>query len=69
MAGNSAPDVHVGEVVVDLVVTEGVGPLSPEDVKALVRIVLDQMRREQEQTADRTRDTTIHDRVFRPSLG
>lgn len=69
MATNPSPDVHVGEVVLDLVVTEGVGPLGPEDVKALVRIVLEQVRRELEQKAERTRDTEIHDRVFRPSLG
>jgi hypothetical protein len=48
VSANPSPDVHVGEVVVDLVVTEGVGPLAPEDVKALVRIVLEQVRREQE---------------------
>lgn len=62
-------DVSIGEVRTEMVTTEGVGALSPEEVKRLVALVLEQFRREQELTAQRQRDTGIHDRVFRPGEG
>jgi hypothetical protein len=62
-------DVRIGEVVTDLVITEGVGPLSPQEVKALVALVLDHVRQDQDRRADRERDTAIHDRAFRPAVG
>jgi hypothetical protein len=62
-------DVRIGEVVTDLVITEGIGPLSPPEVKALVALVLEQVRHEQGRQAEREQDTAIHDRVFRPALG
>jgi hypothetical protein len=62
--------VRVGEVVVDLEITEGIGPLSPEEVRALVAKVMEEVRRDhQARDADRARDTTIRDRVFEPRLG
>ena len=61
--------VRVGEVVVDLEITEGIGPLSPEEVRALVAKVMEQVRRDQARDADRERDTSIRDRVFEPRLG
>jgi polyhydroxyalkanoate synthesis regulator phasin len=57
-------DVKIGEVSTELVVTEGVGSLTPEEVKRLVTIVLEQVRQEQERAAQRQRDTSINDRVF-----
>jgi hypothetical protein len=60
-------DVRIGEVVTDLVITEGVGPLSPQEVKALVALVLEQVRQEQERSHGRAQDTRIFDRAFRPS--
>ena len=62
-------DVRVGEVVVDVEVTEGIGPLGPEEVRALVAKVLEQVRRDQARDAEREQDTTIHDRAFRPRVG
>lgn len=62
-------DVRIGEVVVDLEVSEGIGPLGPEEVRALVSLVLEQVRREQARQDDRRRDTTIHDRAYRPAVG
>ncbi len=59
-------EVRISEVVTDLVVTEGVGSLSPEEVKKIVTLVLDQIKEQQGRTAQRERDTTIHDRAFRP---
>lgn len=67
--GDRRPDVRVGEVVVDLDITEGIGPLGPEEVRALVAKVLEQLRRDQARDADRERDTAIHDRAFRPKAG
>lgn len=61
--------VRVGEVVVDLEITEGIGPLSPEEVRALVAKVMEQVRRDRARDADRERDTAIRDRVFEPRLG
>jgi hypothetical protein len=57
--------VHIGEVVTDLIVTESVGPLSPEDVKRLAALVAEHMRQEKERTDQRTRDVEIRDRAFR----
>jgi hypothetical protein len=61
-------DVKIGEVVTELVVTEGVGSLSPEDVKRLVALVLEQIRHEQGRTAQQQRDTAVHDRAFRGDM-
>jgi hypothetical protein len=58
-------DVRIGEVVTEMVVTEGVGSLGPEEVKRLVAIVLEQLRQEQDRAAQRQRDTSIGDRAFR----
>lgn len=62
-------DVRIGEVAVELEVTEGIGPLGPQEVRSLVALVLEQVRREQAREADHARDTQIHDRAFRPVVG
>jgi hypothetical protein len=58
-------DVRIGEVVTELTVTEGVGPLSPEDVRKIVTLVLEQLRQEQDRAQQRERDTGLHDRAYR----
>jgi len=58
------PDVRVGEVVTEIVVTEGIGPLGAEEVKALVALVLDHVRQEQHRQNERSRDTGLRDRAF-----
>jgi hypothetical protein len=60
----SESDVRIGEVVTEIVVTEGIGPLGPEEVRSLVALVLEHVKLEQHRQADRTRDTELHDRVF-----
>jgi hypothetical protein len=67
--GDRNQDVRVGEVVVDLDITEGIGPLGPEEVRALVAKVLELVRHDQARDADRERDTAIYDRAFRPKVG
>ena len=59
-------NVKINEVVTEMIVTDGVGPLSPEEVRKIVGIVLEQVRREQDRVSQRGQDTEIHDRVFRP---
>jgi hypothetical protein len=57
-------DVRIGEVVTEIVVTEGIGPLGPDEVRSLVALVLDHVRQDQQRRSDRTRDTELRDRVF-----
>jgi hypothetical protein len=62
-------DIRIGEVSVDLEITEGIGPLAPGEVRSLVALVLEQVRREQDRRDEHARDTRIHDRAFRPTTG
>jgi hypothetical protein len=61
-------DVKIGEVVTEMVVTEGVGSLSPEEVKRIVAIVLEQLRQQQDSAAQRERDTAVTNRAFDHSI-
>ncbi len=54
-------DVRIGEVQTEIVVTEGVASLSPEDVKRIVAIAMEQFHQEQDRIAQRQRDTAVHD--------
>jgi hypothetical protein len=64
-----SPDVRINEVVTEIAVTEGVGPLSAEEVKRIVAIVMAQVRTEQDRHAQRAKDTTIRDRAYQPRIG
>ncbi len=57
-------DVRIDRVDTEIVVSEGVGPLAPEEVKRLVALVLEQVRREAAERADRRSETVIGNRVF-----
>jgi hypothetical protein len=61
-------DVKIGEELTEMVVTESVGALGPEDVKKLVAMVLERVRAEQDRAEQRSRDVTIKDRAFRPDF-
>jgi hypothetical protein len=54
-------DVRIGEVHTDMVVTEGVASLSPEDVKRLVEIAVQQVKQEQDRKAQQQKDTSVYD--------
>jgi hypothetical protein len=54
-------DVRIGEVQTEVVVTEGVASLSPEDVKRIVEIAMQQARQEQDRVAQQKRDTSVFD--------
>jgi rRNA maturation endonuclease Nob1 len=60
--------VEINEVRTDVVITEGVGPLSRADVQRLVSLVLEHVRREQEMSVQRANDTSIENRVFPPHV-
>jgi hypothetical protein len=66
MPPEQSPDVRINEVITEINVTEGVGPLSALEVKRIVALVLEQVQREQHRLEERARDTRIHDRAFRP---
>lgn len=57
-------DVRIGEVQTEMVVTEGVASLSPEDVKRLIEIALQQFRQEQDRLAQQRRDTSVYDSSY-----
>jgi hypothetical protein len=57
-------DVRIGEVVTDLMLTESVGALAPEEVKRLVVLVAEHMQRAQDVAAQRTRDTCIDNSAY-----
>lgn len=65
----NSPDVRINEVVTEIAVTEGVGPLSAEDVKRIVAIVMAQVKTEQDRLAQRAKDTNIRDRAYQPRIG
>jgi hypothetical protein len=63
-ANSGGMDWRINEVATDIVVTESVGSLRPEEIKKLVAIVLEHVRQEQHRTAQRERDTKITDRAY-----
>jgi len=58
--------VEVNHVQTEIIVTDGVGPLSKADVRQLVTLVLDNLRHEQDLNEQRTKDTTIENQVYPP---
>ena len=60
--------VEIGKVQTDVVVTEGVGPLSRADVQRIVSLVLEHVRNEQDRNEQREKDTAISNRVFPPAV-
>jgi hypothetical protein len=60
--------VEIGEVRTDVVVTEGIGPLSRADVQRIVSLVLEHVRTEQDRNEQREKDTAITNRVYPPHV-
>jgi hypothetical protein len=60
---------RINEVSTDLVVTEAVGSLRPEEVTRIVAIVLEHLRQEQRRAAQHERDTAIYDRAYQSDVG
>ena len=66
--GSGEMDWRINEVATDLIVTEAVGSLSPEEVRKIVAIVLEHVRQEQQRMAQHERDTRITDRAYRSDV-
>lgn len=60
--------VEINEVRTDVVITEGVGPLSKADVQRLVSLVLEQVQRQQAMNKQKENDTSISNRVYPPHV-
>lgn len=58
--------VEVNHVQTEIIVTDGVGPLSKADVRQLVTLVLENLRHEQDRNQQRAKDTTIENQVYPP---
>ena len=61
-------DVRIGEVVSDVVVTDNVANLTPQDLRTIIKKVLDHLEEHQARVAQRERDITINDRVFQRGM-
>jgi hypothetical protein len=66
--GSGGADWRINEVSTELVVTESVGSLKPEEVKKIVAIVLDHIRQEKHRAAQHERDTSINDRAYQSDV-
>jgi hypothetical protein len=62
------PDVRIGEVQTEMVITEGVASLTAEDVKKIVEIAMQQFRSEQERMSQRQRDTSLYDSSYQANV-
>jgi hypothetical protein len=60
-------DVRIGEVQTEVVVTESVGALGPEEVKRIVAIAMEQFRLEQDRNRQRQKDTGVHESNYEAS--
>jgi hypothetical protein len=56
-------DMRIGEVSTELIISEGVGPLSAGEVKQLVEMVLAEVRKERDRAAQYDHDVTVRDRA------
>jgi hypothetical protein len=66
--GKQPNQVEIQDVRTDMLVTEGIGPLSRADVQRIVSLVLDQVRREQRIGEQKQNDTEITNRVYPPHV-
>jgi hypothetical protein len=62
-------DVSIGEVVTDLTFTEPVGSLAPDEVKRLVMLVAEHLKRTQDLSVQRARDVTVTNSAYRGVQG
>jgi hypothetical protein len=66
--GSGDMDWRINEVATDLVVTEAVGSLSPEELKRVIALVMERVRQERDRMAQHERDTRITDRAYRTDV-
>lgn len=68
MSPGNGHDWRINEVNTELIVTESVGSLGPEEVKKIVALVLQHVRQEKDRVAQHERDTAITDRAYRSDV-
>ena len=66
--GSGDMDWRINEVATDLIVTEAVGSLSPEELKRVIALVMERVRQERDRRAQHERDTRITDRAYRTDV-
>jgi hypothetical protein len=66
--GAEGTDWRINEISTEIVVTESVGSLGPEEVKRLVAIVMEHLKHERHRSAQHKRDTMITDRAYRSDV-
>jgi hypothetical protein len=64
MSSGNGHDWRINEVNTELIITESVGSLGPEEVKKIVALVLQHVREENNRLAQHQRDTAITDRAY-----
>jgi len=68
MSSGNGHDWRINEVNTELVITESVGALGPEEVKKIVTLVLQHVREEKNRLAQHERDTAISDRAYQSDV-
>jgi len=67
-SGEGGSNCRINDVSTEVVITEPIGSLRPEDIKKLVTLVLDHLRHEKGRAAERGRDTAVTDRAYRSDI-
>ena len=62
-------DVEIDEVKTDLVVTDGAGSLSREEMKKIVEAVVECLRAQKHSAKQREKDTAVRGRAYQPESG
>jgi hypothetical protein len=57
-------DVHIDNIRTEIRITDGVGTLSPEDVRKIVALVTEHLEAQQRDHEQRKADVSIRDRSF-----
>ena len=60
--------VQIDEVHTDLVITDSVGPLSPEDLKKLMKHVMEHIRSMKDHAERKRDDDAVEDRNYYPDI-
>jgi hypothetical protein len=60
--------VQIDEVHTDLVITDSMGPLSPEDLKKLLKYVMEHIRSMNEHAERKRDDDGVQDRNYYPDV-
>jgi len=60
--------VNIHDVRTDVIITEGIGPMSQADLRRLMALVLEQIEQHHDANAQRKEDTAIGNRVDPPHV-